>query len=447
MRTFGLFLFLSLSYVSAWGDLAGRVRLEESSFFKKQVGAVQQNEASAVFEFEMKNKISDNWRWRLEPKFRLSSAPKTASTDFDGDLRDSQLEGKFGSLRLQIGTFIKAWEGTDGLNPMDLATMKNIRDPLAQDNLSSLGFTLAGGEGLLTWDLLYVPRQTLSRLPGEKSAWWPRSNNLPLQRENQILLVPDEPEYELLGREQIDRPLEHNAGLRIQFHGDKWDFSVAGFDGAAQTPLLQPDIIGTVIEASQERTVVQMDNPLRLRPIDYRRRSVAGAFVFTHESWILRLAGRHDQPVGGDSSVPEWLDPVAFAGQISTESLLPTWSDQWVAGVEKTVTIRDQNVVFLLQASYGQRPESGGVLSSQDLFDRAVLYGFRWPWSDVTTIQFGGFVETKRGASLNHLQWQRKIDDPSTIEVSVDLIQGPKDTLLGIWSEQSRGSIAYVYQF
>ena len=423
-------------------DVAGRVRLEGTTFFKKQTSAVDQNLGSFVFELETKHALTDQIRFRFEPRFHFSSDPKIVDAPADGDLRDTQFEGKVSSLRLQLGSLVKVWEGTDGLNPMDLTSMKNLRDPLAQESLGSLGVSLAGGEGFLTWDLLYVPQQTPSRLLGETSPWWPRSHILPIQRENQELRLPEEPEYRLLPRESFGHSLENNGGLRVQLHGGSWDFSLAGFEGAAQTPLLQPVILGNAIEV-KPRLVVQMDNPIQLRPIDYRRRSVAGALVWTHESWIVRLAGRHDQPIQGDLTVPEWM---AGSG-LTTQDLLPSWSSQGILGLEKTVAIHDQSVIFVLQVAYGVNPESGGVFSSQDLFQRAVLYGFRWPWSDVTTFNYSGFYEFKKNSSYGRLQWQRKITDPTLVEVSLDFFKGPPESLLGVWSNQSRGILAFVYQF
>ena len=424
-------VFFSLPLIA---DVGGRIRLEDMSFIKAQSPPVQQNELSSTFELETKTNLSENWRFRFEPKIRLSSAAKTSSASTDGDFRDTQVEGKTGTLHVQAGSFIKAWEGTDGLNPMDVATMKNLRDPLNSENLGSWGLAFSGGEGLFTWDLLYVPWQTQSRFPGEKSAWWPRSTNLPLENDKAKLILPSQPEYEFLPRDTKGQPLQNNYGARVQMHGESWDFSLAGFDGAAQIPAFGIEANGAVISYANSQPTIQMTGKVEIRPLDYRRRTIASALVYTHESWIFRIAGRHDETT--TDSIAE--DPL---------HLLPTWSEQSVAGLETTVTLGEQNVIFSLQGAYGNRPDSGGTASAADLFQRAVLYGVRWPWSDTVTITYFGFVDTRNQASLNRLSWQKKITDPSTVEFYIDRINGPDDSLLGIWADQSRASLAYIYQF
>ena len=436
---FLLLLTLEIPFSSAQADVAGRIRLEDMSYFKSQSPPVQQNEVSSTLELETKNNISENWRFRFEPKVRVTTADHTASVPVDGDFRDTQVEGKTGSLHVQVGSFIKNWEGTDGLNPMDIVTMKNLRDPLNSENLGSWGIAISGGEGLFTWDLIYVPWQTESRLPGEKSAWLPRSTNLPLEKDNTIILLPKQPEYALMDRQNKGGALANNYGGRAQLHGESWDFSLGLFEGAAQIPALDPNVNldatlngGSYIKDG--KTYLQATSPIGIGAVDYRRRTVALGLVYSHESWIFRVAGRHDETT--DDSIKEDL-----------KHILPTWSEQSVAGVEKTITIGEQNVIFSLQGAYGNRPDSSGAASAADLFQRAILYGVRWPWSDTLLISYAGFVDTRTQASLNHLSFQKKITDPSTVEFSVDRINGPDDTLLGIWADQSRASLAYIYQF
>jgi len=358
----------------------------------------------------------------------------------DGDLRDTLVEGKFGSFHVQAGTFIRAWEGTDGLNPMDIATMKNLRDPLNIEPLSSPGITLAGGEGFFTCEALYVPKQTPSRLPGTTSPFWPRTNNLPLEKDSVQLLMPDQPAYEFLSRETLTKAMDHNYGLRLQLHGQKWDFSVAGFEGAAQVPLLEPVISGDLVE-TDPKTVIQMNNPIQIRAIDYRRRTVSGLLVYTFDSWILRLASRHDQPMGVNDDLNDWS-----SGQ-TQKQLLPTWSDQSIVGLEHSTTIGDQTVILVAQYAYGVTPQSSGLLSVQDLFANAFLYGARWPLNDLTTVNFFGFYESTHHSTYNRLLLQRKISDPSLIEFSIDLLRGSTDSLLGILKDQSQAKLAYLFQF
>lgn len=438
---------MSLVQASSWAETSGRLRLQETSFFKKQKPPVRSSQESVTLEIEGKWSLSKSMRLRLEPKARYNSDPNIVDAPLDGDLHDTGVETKLGSVRLHVGSFVRVWEGTDGLNPMDVASMKNSRDPLGGESLSSVGLALSGGQNFFTWDVLYIPRQTRTRLPGPTSPWFPRSNNLPLQRDDRSLLIPDEPEYQLLSRQEIAKALDQNGGVRLQLHGESWDFSLGGFQGASQTPLLLPEVNADLVDVKPDGSLIlRAKNPIGIRPVDYPRRSVSGALVYTRESWILRLAARHDQPFGGDQSPASWV-AANLQASFTTQSLLPTWSSLGILGLEKTVGIGTQNVVFILQGSYGVSPESGGVISAQDLLRRALMAGFRWPLSDETTVSFMGFYENKWKSSYSRLLFQKKITDPALIEASIDLFRGPPQSILGIWSDQSSGSLAFIYQF
>ncbi len=422
-------LFFSGFFIAnfALADLSGRLKLEESAFLKSQSAPVNQNETSLLLELESKNKLSEHWRFRFEPHLRLSSSEKIIADPIDGDFRDTQFEAKWGTAHLQLGSFIKVWEGTDGLNPMDIASMKNLRDPFSGENLGSLGVAASGGEKLITWDLIYIPQQTRSRLPGERSGWWPRKSSLPLQQDNQILLVPDQPAYEFLPRDERNHALQNNFGARLQLHGQSWDFSLAGFEGAAQTPLISPAISGVLISTSPQ-FIVQMTNPILIQAIDYRRRSSAAAFVYTGESWIFRTAGRHEESLGSDP-------------------ILPSQYDQYVTGFEKTISLFKQNVIFVLQYAFGKKPQSSGVLSAQNLFERAYLFGIRWPFNEQLLFSASGFYDTVKNSSYQRYALQRKISDAFSAELAAEQFTGPTDSLLGIWSNQNRASLGISFLF
>src|SRR5262249_24227953 len=126
-------------------------------------------------------------------------------------------------------------------------------------------------------------------------------------------------------------------------------------------------------------------NPIEIVPIDYRRRTAAGAMVWTAQSWIFRLAGRYDQPFDGDT-------------------FLPGWSDQIVGSIEKTLSFMGQPVILSLGYAY----EDGAFqdqtpLSAADPFHRAVLAGVRLPLSDDLVVFAGGLVDTYKVSSFKNM--------------------------------------------
>lgn len=413
---------------TAAADIAGRLRFEGQSFQQPPSPSLPQEEGSVEFELEAAHDWNEHWGFSFEPRLRLSSVSHEADTAWDGDFRDTSLNYKTDSWRLQLGSFMKIWEGTDGVNPMDIASMKNLRDPLSGDSLGSWGLALSGGQTVVTWDALYVPWQTLPRLPGDNSAWLPRHTDLPLEADNEQLLVPADPQYQILPHTQINQAWQNNFGGRLQFHGSAWDLSFAYFEGASQIPALRPYVSGDLVETAP-LFIVQMTNPIQIQPVDYRRRTISAGFVYTKDSWVFRLATRHEQPLGDDP-------------------ILPGWWDQSVAAVEKTFTMGEQTLIWSLIYSYENHSnQSLSILASPDPFEDSIMSGLRWPINDYWLLSWMGLWDTKYGSQLERLTVQRKLGDHWSTEVSGDWYHGADDTLLGLWQEQSRGRVAGIFSF
>ena len=430
MRIPVIILLMVLS-ASSHAEFSGRLKGEEEVFLQHQTSPVPQAETSLQIELEEHQVFWDSWKIKAEPRVRLSSAPRMTDSPIDGDLRDTLIEKKFSSyLHVQAGSFIKAWEGTDGLNPMDIASVRNYRDPVSADSIGSVGVALGGSfSEHFTWDALYVPWQTPTRLPGSNSPWWPRQTSLPLEANNAQLLLPTGgPQINVDHHETLNRALNDNIGGRAQFHGGSWDISAAMFEGAAQIPIFQPIINGDLI-ATVPKQIIRMSNPVEIRPIEYRRRTYAGSMVNNQQSWIFRLAGRYDQPIGNTP-------------------LLPGWSDQVVAGVEKTFNIHSQTVVLVTEFAYeDQAAASETILSSQDPFRRAILMGVRLPYSDDLLFYASGLMDVQKSSSIARINVQKKFGGHWSVEGTGEWIRGNDDSLLGLWKNQSRVIAGGTFQF
>ena len=412
-------------------EISGRLHFEEDDFYESQVAPIGQYQDSFVFEFESKNKMSDWARLLFEPRVQLSSTPHLADTSIDFNTRDTLVEFRANDLHIQIGSFIKQWEGPDGFNPMDIATVKNYRDPLATESLGSAGLNLFSGGKNISWDAFYIPWQTRSRLPGENSRWLPRKTPFPLQSGQNSFLLPSPPDLQMMDHQEIDSALKNNFGARIQFHGDSWDLSLAADQGAAQLPFFKVHIVGDLVATQPNGSnIVQLRNPIQLEPVEYLRQTFAAGFVSTiSDTWVFRIAGRFDQPIGSDPQ-------------------LPGPSDQFVGGFEKTFTVSDQTVTLSLQYAYAQTLDSpSGVLTITDPFKNAILYGARFPIGDNWLIYYGGLWSHLIGASYNRIRIERKLGESFTLDFGGDILRGPADNLLGIWAAQSRASAGLLFHF
>jgi hypothetical protein len=423
---FRIFVAGLLCAASAHAEFSGRIRFEDDQFLEPQPGNVQDTELSTRLQFEYRRVLTESWRFRLEPNARLSSAPRLTDS-FDGDFRDTYIEKKTEWAHLQAGSFVKIWEGPDGVNPMDIASVTNYRDPFANERIGSVGLAANGSWGAhLSWDAIYVPWQTPARMPGNNSPWWPRRPSQSLSMQGTQLFFPDSAEYDVQPHDQRGSALKDNWGARVQAHLEGLDLSLAYFVGAAQLPVVQGRIAGTFIRFPD---IIQLSNPVTVHAIDYRRRTAAAGVVWNAQSWIFRLAARYDQPFDGDT-------------------VLPGWSDQFVGAVERTAAIGGQTVIFSLGLTYedGARQNESPVFNT-DPFRRAVLAGARVPFSDDLVFFVSGLYDAYKTSSYAHLNLERKLGSNWSIDGSFDYIRGPDDSLMGIWKHESRLFLAGQYQF
>ncbi len=409
--------------------MSGRLHFVAENYPSDRLSPASNFQDNLTVQFESRSVLNPHWQFRFEPDLRVSSRGELSEVPLDLNSRDTQFEAKFETLRLQLGSFTKVWEGPDGYNPMDIASMKDYRDPLAPEVLGSLGATIAGGEGHFTWDFLYVPYQTSSRWPGAQSRWLPRRTGLPLETRDVGVVVPDQPLYQVGSHESLNEALRNNVGGRMQVHLGASDFSLAGFEGAAQVPLLRATLEGDLVQLSP-KLIIKLKNPIQIQPVDYRRRTLAFGWTSSAiDTWVLRLAGRHDQPLGENL-------------------LLPSWSQQWVGGIEKSVTLFDQQSVFSLQYAYGAKPETPpGPLSIQDPFQSTLLYGARIPVSETLLFSYAGLWEHVHGTTYQRLHGEKKIGEHWVVDAGADLISGPPDSLMGLWADEQRISLGAQFQF
>ncbi len=432
MRAF-LFLLSFLSGFSkiAHAEISGRIHLQEDEFYESQIAPIGHLQDNVFFELESKSKINDWMRVLVEPRAQVSSAGKLVDSGVDLNTRDTLIEIKVEDFHIQLGSFVKQWEGPDGFNPMDIATVKNYRDPFNTESLGSAGVNFLGAGKRVSFDAFFIPWQTASRLPGENSRWLPRKTPFPLRSGLNTLLLPAQPELQVMDHQVINSALKDNYGARVQFHGEAWDLSLAGYIGSAQLPFFKVHIVGDLVATLPDgSTITQLRNPIQLEPVEYSRHSFAAGFVSTlADTWVLRIAGRFDRPVGNDPQ-------------------LPGPSNQFVGGFEKTFIVSEQTLTLSLQYAYGQTLESpSGVLTITDPFKNAILYGVRLPIHDDLTLYYGGSWSHLIGATYNRIRFDKKLNDVFTIEFGGDLIRGPSDNLLGVWSAQSRASLGLMYQF
>ncbi|MEK6554556.1 MAG: hypothetical protein AABZ31_04900 [Bdellovibrionota bacterium] len=367
------------------------------------------------------------WGFNFSPY--LLSDPLNESTEeqFLFEAKELSLDYKKSSTHLKLGISTVNWEGTDFLNPMDIVSPKIYFDPLNAEKRGSAGVFVSDKIGWLGFDAVYIPLQSHAQLPGDNSPWWPRQFSIPTQNENTTLLLPERAEYEVLGRKTLNKANENNVALRLQYQGDSFDFSIAGFEGASQTPILQPYVTGTLISSPPD-TIIQINSEIQVQPIYYKVRTGAFAFTKTFDSFIFRLAGQNIQPLGRDSR-------------------LPSWSQLGVLSLEKNIDFRRSTLTLLAQVIQSREAESDSLSLLSNLTKRSAGLGFRWPFAEKWTWLSAVFHEqiTESAYIHNDLSWS--FADSFAQAISIDIFTGKKDSSLGTYDRNDRVTLKTSYLF
>lgn len=419
-------LFIAISAFKAHADGRGSIGLQHLQFVSSTHAPTEQSEERLKFEYDnqfqlRKTKFRDgsNSKWSLRSNlfFQGSSLEEANEEQFFYDPTNVYLEYSKKNYFFQAGYFTLKWEGTDGMNPMDIASMKNWSDPLDSKTRASLGVHMGDSSKALDWEMAYIPMQTSSQLPGNKSAWWPRSSNLPLRTDDIELRLPEEVTYNVTPTNELNKARTHNFAVRLQKHGDFADVAFAHYEGAAQTPLVTPTLNVTPIQVSPKE-IYLLQSPIQLVPTDYRVRSTAGFISKAWETWIFRASSRYDQPLGNAKS-------------------LTTWSQQTVAGFERSF----DSIILIVQGLWFHSPTGGSLVSVQDVFDQSVLLGLRWQLGETWTLLASGIQATQDSSSYYSLDLSKSFESGWGLKANYQSIYGPKNSLLGVLDKNDRASL------
>ena len=169
MKKFGLAV-VAFSLLSCAADAdpgTFRFSARDIQFLETQPQPVEANEGFFTAEYDKRFELSKKFSLQFHPYAYASSLRGTRQQQFVLDPRAFYLEYAPQLGWVRAGFLTMKWEGTDGLNPMDIASMKDWSDPLSTESRASLA--LAAGTSGENYDVeaAYIPYKTLWLLPGE----------------------------------------------------------------------------------------------------------------------------------------------------------------------------------------------------------------------------------------------------------------------------------------
>jgi hypothetical protein len=300
--------------------------------------------------------------------------------------------------------------------------MKDWSDPLSTETRASGAVAIGRSGDNYDFEAAYIPQQTLWLLPGTKSPWLPRRLRFPIRTDEFELTLPSRVEYVFENHVILNDALKNNVASRFQLRSEIADVSLAFYEGLADSPALEPVLDVTQVKAPPH-AIYQLLSPVHVTPVAYKVRTVAGYISHPFGLWIFRAASRYDQPLGNDARLPDW-------------------SQYTVAGFERPFDVGENSWTLLLQGAWTRAPESASLISVRDVFNQTMLFGMRAPMGEKWTAMVSGFKTTKDSAYYAKFELGYRYSDHWRIDGSVETLDGPDETLLGVFGANDRFTFA-----
>jgi len=363
-------------------------------------------------------KANKQWRLRTDLELLSDQASKDSEERTQFNPKSFFIENKSTPVVLRFGFQTVVPDGPDILNPADVIHSKNWKDPTTTQNLGSAGLSLSQELDVWQWEIFYIPQQTKPILPGEQSPWWPREKRLPLESEFVTeAKIPSDIDYKIADAVEINDALKNNYAVRLQRKSEAFESQLVYYQGLSQDPHL-------FFNASSTNFV--LDSPVLLIPFYYRHQVVAGTFVLPLKSWSLKGGANWIKPLGTDARLP---------GEESTA----------VIGVEKNIETRKGILTVLIQHESQKRQAQDQISFLRSIFENAWSLGLRVPWGEDTQLIGGVIYDTVGKSSVSKLSITRRLTDSFSINVDGQWLEGPDDTLVGLYTKYDRYGLGLTY--
>lgn len=357
------------------------------------------------FHFKLKSDLN------IQDEFSQNSAESETLIQIKNlyfELPLNKIKTRWGYQTLQV-------DGPDFANPANMMHAENWTDPTNPLTLASLGLSASYEFEQWQVELLFVPKQTLARLPHEKSAWWPRQKRLMVETEDTELRIPDDIKYNIQEMELIDDADLNNVALLIKQKGESLETQIAVYDGLSMNPFILTELTAQVISLNPTQ-ILLLESPIILKPIGYRHSVTAATFLIPFETWSIKGGTQFSKPKKSDDRIPD-----------SSQSSTLGFEKNWETSLGMTTHI--------LQLTHEPTAEKNQLSFLRSIFAKAVCYGVRVPLSDESDVLAAHIYDTIGQSTVTRTQFNYRLNDATSFLLSAQWLSGPKDTLLNLYEE------------
>lgn len=398
--------------------LAGTVGPDDKNF--RQLGSIK---ATGSLK-------KDKFRVKFTPYFQWDPMNPSQKEKNYWDVQEGYVQYQKLPWTLQAGLNTVQWGDTDVFNPLDVVNPRRYSDPFRSEKISSPIVLVKKDFENFFIEGIYIPVQRKTVLPGTNSRWLPRdfftSRSFSALGANGKITLPSNLRYSYSASRELNNALSNNYGLRIKFRLSGFDWTLAGFEGAATSPTINLYPV-TLTFLNLSPPVLQAAPDVGLRPTFYRIRMGGTSFAWVLGPMILKGASAYTEALKWDSSLP----------QRTIENVL---------GIERSIG----DFTLLLQGTYidrGTASDDTNSVSLARMFDGAAMLGARWGVNERFTILGSYLRDTKFKGDLIHGEVSYKLQDGITSKLSGDSIAGNKETPLGSFARNDRATFSLTAQW
>lgn len=362
------------------------------------------------------------------------------------DIQEGYVQYQASSFTTQVGMNVQTWGDTDVFNPLDVVNARRFYDPLRSDKLGAPTVLIKKEWENMFVEALYIPFQPETLLPGEQSRWLPRDIYKSRAFENQpylngttlsgVINLPANLRYHYGTAAVLNAANRDNFGGRIKFRLPGFDWTLAGFEGAAATPSVNITSVHVSTTLTQASKLIDLtvDPDIYLQSLFYKTRMAGTSFVWSVGEFLIKGASAQNHVISH------------IDGEYANRLPKDDWEN--ALGVEHTFTVGKGSLTTFVQGTYVKRDEAldTNSVSLARMFDQAAMIGLRWAPNEKWTALVSGLYDIQYKGNLEHLEASYKIADGWTGKVSGDLLAGPAETPLGTYARNDRVVISLNMQ-
>lgn len=324
------------------------------------------------------------------------------------------------------GGFKIAGEGADINNIFDVVNSQDFRQPFNTKSIGSYGAILTIPTDQFTLKAFFIPQNQKSLLPDTQSAWWPRTEALPITNSDGTFYSPENMSYKVVNQTEEKKPFENNYGASAKYSLSNFDLSFFYFSGANQTPKLSPHF--NIDAISLVPVIGVIKPPVELSLNWFRSEHAGGGFTAVIDDWITKAFCKNQK------------DFLAF-----TET-----SSACTASIESSFAFSRFSLRYFLQLNriWKQNSTAQELETLLGFFEKSTALGIYLDMNNAGTISGATIYNEKDPSVLISLGYEYRFTDQFKGKLNANVLTASGSNALGnAYDKTDNASLSLGYDF